>query len=113
MRAPPWQITDDKVQAAVERIVEVSRPVSLILFGSYVRGQLGPNSDLDILVVAEDTLESCRKESVRIRKALRGILMPMDILVVRSGELEDLALVPGLIYSTILREGKVVHERAA
>ena len=113
MKAPPWQITDEKVHAAVERIVHVSRPVSIVLFGSYVRGQAGPNSDLDILVVAEDSLESCRKESVRIRKALRGILMAMDIIVVRSRELEKLAEVPGLIYSRILKEGKVVHERAA
>jgi predicted nucleotidyltransferase len=113
MEAPPWQITDEKVSAAIRRIVDVGRPLAVILFGSYVRGQTGPNGDLDILVVAEDTLESCRKESVRIRRALRGILMPMDIIVVRSRDLAELAKIPGLIYSTILREGKVVHERAA
>ena len=39
--------------------------------------------------------------------------MPMDILVVRSREREELAEVPGLVYSTILKEGKVVYERAA
>ncbi len=113
MNVLSWQITDDKVQAIIRRIAEVGRPVSIILFGSYVRDQAGPKSDLDILVVAEDSLESCRRESVRLRKALRGILMPMDILVVRSRELEELAEVPGLIYSTILKEGKVVYERAA
>jgi predicted nucleotidyltransferase len=91
----------------------VSRPLSIILFGSYAKGRAGANSDLDILVVAEDSLESCRNESVRIRKALRGILMPMDILVVRSRDLDELAAVPGLIHATILEEGKVVHERAA
>ena len=40
----PWQITGEKVQAAIRRIVEVSHSVSIILFGSYVRGQVGPHS---------------------------------------------------------------------
>jgi predicted nucleotidyltransferase len=113
MTAHPWQITEKKVQAAVQRIVELSRPLSVILFGSYVRGEVGPHSDLDVLVVAEDSLESCRAESVRIRKGLKGILMPMDIIVVRSRDLKKFANVPGLVYSRILAEGKIVYERAA
>ncbi len=113
MTAYPWQITEKKVQAAVQRIVELSQPLAVILFGSYVKRDAGPDSDLDVLVVAEDTLASCRAESVRLRKALKGILMPMDILVVRSRDLKELTKVPGLIYSTILTEGKIVYERAA
>jgi len=43
-------VTSDKVEAAVRKIIEVSRPLKLILFGSYVRAKQ-PDSDLDILVI--------------------------------------------------------------
>lgn len=108
-----WQITKEKVQSVIRKIVEVSQPTSIILFGSYVRGLIGPNSDLDILVVVNDRTRNCRRESVRIRKTLRDISMPMDILVVRNRDLKELRDVPGLVYETVLKEGKVVYERAA
>jgi predicted nucleotidyltransferase len=106
----PWEVNSEKVEAAVRKIIEISRPVKLILFGSYVRGEMNANSDLDVLVVARDGIESARKESVRIRRALRGISMPMDILVVPQSKFEDLKDVPGLVYREALRRGKVVYE---
>lgn len=108
-----WEITEEKVLAAVKKIVEASNPVSIIIFGSYARRQLGPNSDLDVMVVANDKVINCRAESVRIRKALRGISMPMDIIVVRRRDLNKFADAPGLIYAAAIREGKVVYEKAA
>jgi len=107
----PWEVTPQKVQAAVDRIVETARPRRIILFGSYVRGQMHRDSDLDILVIADDPVDNPRQESVRIRRALRGIGMPMDILVVADRRLRELADAPGLIYREALREGKVVYDR--
>ena len=105
-----WEITPEKVQNAIKRIVEVSRPRKLILFGSYVRGNMNLNSDLDILVVTGDDIENPRKESVRIRRALKGIVMSMDILVVQESKLEELTNMPGLIYREAMRDGEVVYE---
>ncbi len=34
-----WAIAPEKIDAAVERIVEVARPRNVILFGSAVRGE--------------------------------------------------------------------------
>jgi predicted nucleotidyltransferase len=105
-----WVITPEKVQTAIKRIIEVSRPRKLILFGSYVRGNMNLNSDLDILVVTGDDIENPRKESVRIRRALKGIVMSMDILVVPESKLEELTNMPGLIYREAMRDGEVVYE---
>ena len=107
-----WVITPEKVQTAIKRIIEVSRPRKLILFGSYVRGNMNLNSDLDILVVTGDDIENPRKESVRIRRALKGIVMSMDIFVVPESKLEELTNVPGLIYREAMRDGEVVYESA-
>ncbi len=108
-----WAIMPEKVEAAVQKIVQVCSPRKLILFGSYVRGEVGINSDLDVLVVVNDSVEDTRKESVRIRRMLRGISMPMDILVVPESKLKQLGELPGLIYREALEHGKVVYESAS
>jgi predicted nucleotidyltransferase len=107
----PWQVTQEKVQAAIERIVATSQPRRIILFGSYVLGNA--HSDLDVLVVTKRPVENPRKESIRIRRELKGIMMPMDILVISEDRLQELAEVPGLIYREALRSGRVAYESAA
>ena len=47
-------MTSEKVEAAINKIIEVSQPLKLILFGSYVHGETTTNSDLDILIIARD-----------------------------------------------------------
>lgn len=105
-----WRITPQKVDAAIERILQLSRPRKLVIFGSYIRGEIRSDSDVDILVVTGDEIENARKESVRIRRSLRGISMPMDILVVQESRLRELAEAPGMIYREALRNGRVVYE---
>lgn len=105
-----WAVTPEKIDAAVKRIVEVARPRKVILFGSALRGEAGIPSDLDVLVVIDEEDRDPLKESVRIDKALHGILMPVDILVVSVRNLAELADKPGLIYREIIRTGRVVYE---
>jgi predicted nucleotidyltransferase len=107
-----WEITPEKVQKVISKIVEISNPRKLILFGSYIHGKQHINSDLDILVVAGEEIVNPRKEGIRIRRALKGINMPMDILVVPENELDELTNIPGLIYKEAVGRGKVVYESA-
>jgi len=106
----PWAITPEKVEEAVQRLAVIAHPRKIILFGSYARGETNRDSDLDILVVTGDEVENARRESVRLRSALRGIHMPMDILVVREGVFNRLKDKIGLIYREAVRTGKVVYE---
>jgi predicted nucleotidyltransferase len=105
-----WTITPEKVDQAVQRLVEAGRPRKVILFGSYVRGKTHRDSDLDVLVVAEDAVTSSRKESVRLRRALRGIRMCVDVLVVRERDFNRLKNKIGLIYREAIQHGRVVYE---
>jgi len=105
-----WEVTPEKVKAVIRKIIEVSRLLKIILFGSYVRGETNVNSDLDILIVTRDDIANPRKESVRIRRALCGISMPMDIIVVPEEEWMQLKDKPGMIYREAWREGKIVYE---
>ena len=105
-----WTITPEKIDTAIKRIVSVAHPRKVILFGSVVVGKPDIHSDVDILVVTRDEVESSRKESVRIRRALRGITMPMDILVIPEKRLQELAEQPGLVYREAVRHGRIVYE---
>lgn len=108
-----WAVTSEKIKAAVQKIVSVERPSKIILFGSAVRGEGDVNSDADFLIVTRNEVGSPRRESVRIRRALRGLSMPMDILVVSERRLKELADRPGLIYREALRNGKVIYDAVA
>lgn len=109
----PWAVTPAKVEQAIRTIVETSHPRKVVLFGSYVQGRMHRDSDLDVLVVMAEEIVSPRKESVRIRRALKGIRMPMDILVVSERALAGIEDAPGLIYREALREGEVAYESPA
>ncbi len=48
-------IPQDKLDLIIRRIVEVAKPEKIILFGSAARDTMGPNSDVDLLVVKVGT----------------------------------------------------------
>ena len=108
-----WRITPEKIQTAIERVVAACSPRKIILFGSGASGKLHRDSDLDMLVVMRRSVENPRKESVRIRRALRGLLISADIVVIEENQLAGLAELPGLIYREAVRNGRVVYESAA
>jgi len=107
---PSWEITQEKVEAAIKKIIEVGKPKKIILFGSYVKDRIHINSDVDFMVIASNEIENPRRESVRLRRALRGISMPMDIIVVPEQVWRQLKKQPGMIYREAAREGRIVYE---
>lgn len=52
----------------------------MILFGSHARGDAGPDSDLDFLVIERDVVDRIA-ESVRLRRALGSLRLPIDVIV--------------------------------
>lgn len=96
----------------VKRIVSAGDPEQIILFGSYARGDFGPDSDLDLLVIEKD-VDAPRRESVRLRRALRGLLVPIDVIVATPEQIERHRNTIGLIYRPALQEGRVLYDRAS
>ena len=100
----------ERLPEITRRILSVSQPHKIILFGSYARGDFNPDSDLDLLVILEN-VDAPRAESNRLRRALRGLLVPVDIIVATPEQIERHADTIGLIYRSALIEGKVIYER--
>ena len=87
-------------------------PDKIIVFGSYAYGEPHQDSDLDIIVIMPSSLPRHRR-SVPIYRSLTGILIPKDILVYTPEEVEMWSQVPQAFITSVLREGKVMHEKNA
>lgn len=77
------------------------------LFGSAARDETGPDSDLDFLVI-ETTVEDRAKESVRLRRAIGDVGVPVDVIVLDSATAERRAGVPGTMVHHALTDGRLV-----
>lgn len=94
----------------VERIMAVSDPEQIILFGSYARGEANHNSDLDLLIIKNE-VDSPQAETARIYRALDNLLIPVDIVVVRTAYVQRYEDLVGTVVYPALREGKVLYAR--
>lgn len=101
-------VTSEKLEAAIRILSEAARPARIVLFGSYARGDARDDSDLDLLVI-EPQVEDRAREMVRLRRLLRPLRIPADILVYSSDEVARWGDQPGSALYWALREGKVVH----
>ena len=92
----------------VGRIVDVANPQRIILFGSAARREMGPNSDVDLLVVKEGAHQ--RELAGRIYQNLWGVDAAVDIVVVTPDDIEHYGNTHALVIKRALHEGRVVYE---
>ena len=101
---PDPKVLDD----IVRRVVEAAQPERIILFGSAARGEMGPDSDIDLLVVKSGKFNHDRVTR-NIYRNLSGAAA-VDALVVTPEVLEHYGDSPYLVYYPALREGKVIYD---
>ena len=92
----------------VRRILAVVTPRRIVLFGSAARGEMGPESDLDVLVVMPDGVHRGRTAEA-IYRAMCGFGFPKDIVVVTETDVSTLHDDPYSVVHTALTEGRVLH----
>ena len=99
------------IDELVRRIVEVVHPLRIILFGSAARGEMGPNSDIDVLVVMPDGVHR-RRTAQEIYRHLWGFGFAKDILVVTESDIQEYRSNPHMIIKNALEEGKELYHAA-
>jgi uncharacterized protein len=92
----------------IGRIRRVVKPVKVVLFGSAARGEMGPNSDLDVLVVVRNRVDT-RATTRGIYRALIGFGQAVDVIVATEDEIDRYGSDYSLVYYPALREGKEIY----
>ncbi len=100
---------EDTIQEIVRRLVEFYQPERIYLFGSAVRGETGPDSDLDFLVVVPDDCPKEIRRSGEIYNKLWGIPEPIDVVPWPRSDFENRLSVVASLPATVVREGKLVY----
>ncbi|MCW5978326.1 MAG: nucleotidyltransferase domain-containing protein [Bryobacteraceae bacterium] len=105
----PPSAGDPVLAEVVRRLVEVYHPLRIYLFGSAARGDAGPDSDYDIMVVVPDDASREVRESKLGYEALGGLGIAKDILVLRRQNFDEQLPLRSSLPSTILDEGKMLY----
>lgn len=98
------------IKRMVDRIVRQFHPERVILFGSHARGEAGPDSDVDLLVVMP-VKGLKHKKQVEVRVALHDIRVPKDIIVTTPEDFVWRKDIAGTIEYPAVREGRVLYVR--
>ncbi|MGH2535089.1 MAG: nucleotidyltransferase domain-containing protein [Thermomicrobiales bacterium] len=104
----PVAVDQDVLDEIVRRIVRVAQPQRIILFGSFARGDAGPNSDLDLLVIKAGDYHR-GKLAGRIYEDLFGVGQAVDVIVVKPEDIERYRNSPAVVIFPALREGREVY----
>ena len=99
----------ETIDEITRRLVEFYRPVRIYLFGSEARGESGPDSDLDFLVVVPD---DAPKEQLRgAYSLLRDMRAAVDVIPWRQTDFDGrAAYVRASLPATVIREGKLLYD---
>lgn len=108
-RLVPTPPVDPTLKEMVRRLEEHLRPERIYLFGSRARGEAGPNSDYDLLVVVADSKLPGYKRDQEAFRALRGVGAAKDVIVLTSEEFRRKSSVVCSLSATVLREGKLLY----
>jgi len=105
----PWAVTPEKIAEAVARLVAAGTPRQVIAFGSAATGDLASANDLDLLVI-QPQVTNRYQEMVRLHRALRGLLMPVDLIVTTQERYDDRSNVPGTVEFAARTRGRVLYD---
>jgi len=107
-RAEKRTVSQEKLELIIKRIVEVAPLEKIILFGSAAREEMGPNSEVDLLMVIQEPVHR-RDLAGKIYRNLYGVGKAVDVIVVTPEDVERYCGSPALVIAPAWQEGKVVY----
>jgi predicted nucleotidyltransferase len=98
-----------KLQEVVGRLVRTYEPERIYLFGSWARGDAGPDSDFDLLVIVPDDASAERRRSRLAYEVLWGTGVAADVLVWTRGRFESRLPLKASLPATVVQEGRLLY----
>ncbi|MGB5830369.1 MAG: nucleotidyltransferase domain-containing protein [Thiohalocapsa sp.] len=103
------EINHELLAEAVHRIVQAVHPEQILLFGSQVWGHPTDESDIDLMIIVSTSNQPEYRRAREIYRSLRGIQLPIDVLVRTRDEIERAAQVPISLERQVLEQGRELH----
>ena len=101
------------LEEAVQRLVAALQPEKIYLYGSHAYGQPHRDSDVDLLVVVNQSTLPTHRRAVEAYRALRGLFLPAEIKVVTQVEFERRAQWLSSIERVVEEKGRMLYESQA
>jgi predicted nucleotidyltransferase len=102
------RIPQKAIDNVVKQIVDKFKPQRIILFGSYARGNLRPESDVDLLVVMDTPLREVQ-QAIQISQEI-DYRFGLDLIVHTPKYLAERVKMGDWFLRDVLKEGKVLYE---
>jgi predicted nucleotidyltransferase len=101
-------LNDEKLQEIIRRIVRVAHPEKIILFGSAARGEMGPDSDVDLLVIKGGEYHQGHLTG-EINMNLHGVGQAVDVILITPEQVKRYRDTHCLVIAPALRQGREVY----
>jgi len=94
---------------SIRVLVAAYEPEQIVLFGSRARGDAGPESDYDLLLVVADHAPPERKRSKLAYRVLWGTGTAADVLGWTRSAFDSRVPLASSLPATVMREGTRLH----
>ena len=97
--------------ALLDSVVAYFNPRRVIVFGSFARGEAGPDSDIDLLVIVDDDTPA---EKVTLKagfESRKSYHEPADVIPVRETIFQRNSHIAGTLSRAAVLDGAVVYDR--
>lgn len=102
-------IHDPALAEIVRRLVEAFQPERIYLFGSKARGDAGPDSDYDLMILVPETSELGYRLAQRAHSLLWDTGTATDVLVWSEERFQSRLHLHASLPATIVREGQLLY----
>ncbi len=101
-------VSEKIIEEIKRRVIETAHPLKIIVFGSAGAGQMGPDSDVDLLVVMPSGAH--RRGAARsIYRNLIGVGFAVDVVVVTERDIERYKDTAGMVIKPALEQGRLLY----
>jgi len=111
-RAPattPGAVTPELLDDIVRRLVAAISPRRIILFGSHAYGRPDADSDIDLMIVVDDTTELSVEFLQRAYACLRGSFLPFELHFRTAAVFERRRSVSTSLEHEAFTKGRLLH----
>ena len=103
------QVTTELLEQITQKLVATLNPEQIILFGSHAYGEPNEDSDIDLLIIVSQSNEPRYRRSRLAYRALRGIGVPTDVIIMTREEVKRKVNVRSSLISRVIHDGRVLY----